>query len=43
MPPETSSDPPKPAPSFGATLTRVLAVQVGTLVFLWVLQTLYHV
>lgn len=40
---EPSSDQPAAPPSFGATLTRVLAVQVATLVLLWVLQTLYHV
>ena len=42
MPTDTSSPGRRPAPSFSATLTRVLAVQVVTLVLLWVLQTLYH-
>ena len=29
-------------PRFGATLTRVLLVQVVTLLLLWLLQSAYH-
>ena len=40
------SDPPasttRTRPSFRTTLTRVLAVQVATLILLWILQSLYH-
>jgi hypothetical protein len=30
-----------PAPSFRATLTRVMIVQIVTLVLLWILQSRY--
>jgi hypothetical protein len=39
MPSPTGSP---PRPGFRATLVRVLAVQVVTLVLLWILQATYH-
>lgn len=37
----SETDNPRPTPSFRATLVRVLAVQVVSLILLWLLQSRY--
>jgi hypothetical protein len=40
--PTPSPSEPRPRPGFRGTLVRVLAVQVVTLLLLWLLQATYH-
>ncbi len=41
--PQAAPDAPREGPGFRTTLIRVMAVQVITLILLWVLQARYHV